>query len=162
MQKRLARLLRGQGHLNPGGDGLGGKVNRLLSRAAHTVQGGCRHTDGKAGQERCQPADIGPLLAGLGHTADDHILDVGRLDARPLDEPSDYLGGDSQLYLEQRGIWNLKHTSDVVIDTGVGLAFPLLWGLEAAAEILLEYDSGAVAGVDTLDETYWLRVGYSW
>jgi hypothetical protein len=75
---------------------------------------------------------------------------------------SDYLGGDSQLYLEQRGIWNLKHTSDVVIDTGVGLAFPLLWGLEAAAEILLEYDSGAVAGVDTLDETYWLRIGYSW
>ena len=35
-------------------------------------------------------------------------------------------------------------------------------GLEAAAEILLEYDSGAVAGVDTLDETYWLRFGYSW
>jgi hypothetical protein len=75
---------------------------------------------------------------------------------------SDYLGGDSQLYLDQRGIWNLKNASDVVIDTGVGLAFPLLWGLEAAAEILLEYDSGAVAGIDTLDETYWLRFGYSW
>lgn len=75
---------------------------------------------------------------------------------------SDYLGGDSQLYLEQRGIWNLDETSDVVIDTSLGLAFPLLWQLEAAAEILWEYDSGAVEGVEELQETYRLRLGYSW
>jgi hypothetical protein len=75
---------------------------------------------------------------------------------------SDYLGGDSQLYFEQRGIWNLDETSDVVIDTSVGLAFPLLWQLEAAAEVLWEYDSGAVEGVEELDETYRLRIGYSW
>ena len=75
---------------------------------------------------------------------------------------SDYLGGDSQLYLDQRGIWNLDSTSDVVVDTSLGLAFPLLWSLEAAAEILWEYDTGAVAGVEKLDETYRLRIGYSW
>lgn len=75
---------------------------------------------------------------------------------------SNYLGGDSQLYFDQRGIWNLNHTSDVVIDTGVGLAFPLLWGLEGAAEVLWAYDSGAVEGVDDLDETYRFRIGYSW
>lgn len=75
---------------------------------------------------------------------------------------SNYLGGDSQLYLEQRGIWNFEDTSDVVIDTSLGLSFPLLFQLEAAAEILLEYDSAAVEGVDELDETYRLRIGYSW
>jgi hypothetical protein len=75
---------------------------------------------------------------------------------------SDYLGGDSLLYFDQRGIWNLSHTSDAVIDTGLGLSFPLLWGLEAAAEILWEYDSGAVEDVDELDETYRLRIGYTW
>lgn len=75
---------------------------------------------------------------------------------------SDYLGGDSQLYFDQRGIWNLDETSDVVIDTSIGLAFPLLWQLEAAAEVLWEYDSGAVEGVEELDETYRLRIGYSW
>ncbi|RLQ23421.1 DUF481 domain-containing protein [Seongchinamella sediminis] len=75
---------------------------------------------------------------------------------------SNYLGGDSLLYFDQRGIWNLDQTSDVVIDTAVGLSFPLLWGLEAAAEILWEYDSGAVEGVEEMDETYRLRIGYRW
>lgn len=75
---------------------------------------------------------------------------------------SNYLGGDSKLYFDQRGIWNLDQTSDVVVDTAVGLSFPLLWSLEAAAEILWEYDSGAVEGVEELDETYRFRIGYSW
>jgi putative salt-induced outer membrane protein YdiY len=75
---------------------------------------------------------------------------------------SDYLGGDSRLYIDQRGVWNLDETSDVIVNTAFGLGFPLLFGLEAAAEILLEYDSGAVEGVEELDETYNLRIGYSW
>lgn len=75
---------------------------------------------------------------------------------------SDYLGGDSQLYLDQRGIWNLEAGSDVVVDTTFGLSFPLLWSLEAAAEIVWEYDSGAVEGVEELDETYKFRIGYTW
>ena len=29
-------------------------------------------------------------------------------------------------------------------------------------KILLEYDSGAVEGVEELDETYNFRIGYSW
>lgn len=75
---------------------------------------------------------------------------------------SNYLGGDSLLYLDQRGIWNLDENSDVVVNTGLGLSFPLFWRLEAAAEILWEYDSGAVEGVDELDESYKLRIGYTW
>ena len=35
-------------------------------------------------------------------------------------------------------------------------------GFEAAAEILWEYDSGAVDNVDEMDETYSLRIGYTW
>ena len=79
-----------------------------------------------------------------------------------VDASSDYLGGDSRLYFDQNGIWNLEDTSDVVLNTTFGLSFPLLWSLEAAAEVLLEYDSGAVDDVDDLDQTYKLRIGYTW
>lgn len=79
-----------------------------------------------------------------------------------LDVSSDYLGGGSSLYFDQLGIWNLKDTSDVIINSRFGLSYPLLWQLEAAAEILLEYDSGAVPGVDELDQTYNFRLGYTW
>jgi opacity protein-like surface antigen len=79
-----------------------------------------------------------------------------------LNMSSNYLGGDSRLYLDQLGILRLDDLSDVIIKTSIGLAFPLLWNFEAAAEILWEYDSGAVAGVEKLDETYMMRVGYTW
>ena len=75
---------------------------------------------------------------------------------------SNYLGGDSRLYIDQLGIWNLDETSDVIVNTTFGLGFPLLFGLEAAAEVRLDYDSGAVEGVEELDETYALRIGYAW
>jgi hypothetical protein len=75
---------------------------------------------------------------------------------------SDYLGGKSSLYFDQIGIWNLEDTSDVVVNSTFGLSFPLLWSLEAAAEVLLDYDSGAVDDVDELDETYKVRIGYTW
>jgi len=79
-----------------------------------------------------------------------------------VDLQSNYLGGESRLYLNQFGLWNLEDTSDAVINTTLGLAFPLLWNFETAAEILWEYDSGAVDGVDEMDQTYSVRVGYSW
>jgi Protein of unknown function, DUF481 len=75
---------------------------------------------------------------------------------------SNYLGGDSALYFDQNGIWNLEDTSDVIVNSTFGLSFPLLWQMEAAAEVLFEYDSGAVEGVDDLDQTYKFRVGYTW
>lgn len=75
---------------------------------------------------------------------------------------SNYLGGDSRLYFDHRGILSLEDTSDYILNTTFGLAFPLLWSLEAAAEIVLDYDSGAVEGVDELDQTYRFRVGYTW
>jgi putative salt-induced outer membrane protein YdiY len=75
---------------------------------------------------------------------------------------SNYLGGDSRLYFINATVWNLEETSDVIVKTTFGLAFPLLWRLEAAAEVLLDYDTGAVEGIDELDQTYNFRVGYTW
>jgi hypothetical protein len=75
---------------------------------------------------------------------------------------SNYLGGESRLYVDHIGIWNLEETSDLILNTKFGLAFPLLFNLEAAAEVLIEYDSGAVEGIEELDETYSFRIGYSW
>jgi len=75
---------------------------------------------------------------------------------------SNYLGGDSSLYFRQFGIWNLDETSDVIVNSTFGLPFPLFLGFEGAAEVVLEYDSGAVDDVDELDQTYRFRLGYGW
>ncbi len=75
---------------------------------------------------------------------------------------SNYLGGDSRLYLDHRGIVSMEDASDYILNTIFGLAFPLLWDFEAAAEVQLDYDNGAVEGVDELDQTYRFRVGYTW
>jgi putative salt-induced outer membrane protein YdiY len=75
---------------------------------------------------------------------------------------SNYLGGKSALYFDQAGVWSLKDTSDVIVNSTFGLSFPLMWDLEAAAEMLFEYDSGAVENVDELDQTYKVRIGYTW
>ncbi len=79
-----------------------------------------------------------------------------------IDLSSNYLGGDSRLYFRQNGIWNLDDTADVVINSTFGLAFPLLWNFEAAAELLLEYDSGVPDDIEKLDQTYSMRLGYTW
>ncbi|RLA40411.1 MAG: DUF481 domain-containing protein [Gammaproteobacteria bacterium] len=75
---------------------------------------------------------------------------------------SDYLGGGSKLYMNHDAIWNLDTTEDIILNTAFGLSFPLLGNLEAAAEVLYEYDSGAVEDIETLDETYNFRIGYTW
>ncbi|PLW83591.1 DUF481 domain-containing protein [Kineobactrum sediminis] len=75
---------------------------------------------------------------------------------------SNYLGGDSRLYLRHTGIWNLDETDEFILHLAMGLGFPLLAQIEAAAEILLDYDSGLPAEVDSLDQAYRFRIGYSW
>jgi hypothetical protein len=56
----------------------------------------------------------------------------------------------------------LQDTEDVILNTTLGLSFPLLDRFEAAAEIFLEYDSGAVEDIEELDQTYKFRIGYTW
>jgi len=79
-----------------------------------------------------------------------------------LDATSNYLGGSSRLYLNQVGILSLDGSGDVIVNTRMGLAFPLLGQVEASAELLLEYDSGALDAVKELDQTYNFRIGYAW
>ena len=75
---------------------------------------------------------------------------------------SNYLGGDSRLYLDHTGIWNLDEAENIVLKTTLGIAFPLLKGIEGAAEVSWDLNTGAVEGTEELDETYRLRLGYSW
>lgn len=75
---------------------------------------------------------------------------------------SDILSDASRVYVNHVGIWNLDTPSDIILNTTFGLAVPLWGSLEGAAEVLIEYDSGAVEGVENLDQTYNLRIGYTW
>lgn len=75
---------------------------------------------------------------------------------------SNILGGESRLYLDHNGILNLDDAGDLIVNTTIGLAFPMMFSIEAAAEVLLEYDSGVPNGVEKLDETYRFRIGYTW
>ena len=72
------------------------------------------------------------------------------------------LGGDSRLYLTHVGILNFSDDNSVILDTTLGLGFPFFFGLEAAAEFSIDYDGAAAAGKDAVDQSYNLRVGYSW
>jgi len=67
-----------------------------------------------------------------------------------------------EFYLDQLGVQSFQDTSELQANTTMGLRFPLVFGLEAAAEAVYEYDGGAVEGVDTTDETYQFRLGYRW
>lgn len=75
---------------------------------------------------------------------------------------SDYLGSESRLYLDHTGVKNLAEQDNLILNTTFGLAFPLLGHIQGATEIVLDYNSGAVAGTEELDQTYRFRVGYSW
>ena len=75
---------------------------------------------------------------------------------------TDKLGGGSRTYIDHVGVWNLEETSDLILNTIFGISVPLIYGFQAALEVKLEYDSGAVDGVKELDQTYKLRLGYAW
>ena len=72
------------------------------------------------------------------------------------------LGGDSRLYLTHVGIMNMSDDNSVILDTTVGFGFPFFFGLEAAAEFSIDYDGAAAVGKESVDQSYNLRVGYSW
>jgi len=89
-------------------------------------------------------------------------------------EDSDFVGGNwevsmtsdilpkTELYASQIGIVNFDQIDGVLVDTIIGLRFPLISGLQTAFEIKLEYDGGAVGSVDKLDQTYNFKLGYTW
>jgi putative salt-induced outer membrane protein YdiY len=79
-----------------------------------------------------------------------------------LQSESNYLGGDSRLYLDHKGVKNLADRNNLILNTTLGLSFPLLGQIQGSTELVLNYNSGAVAGTEELDQTYRIRIGYSW
>jgi hypothetical protein len=74
---------------------------------------------------------------------------------------SDFVSS-TELYLDQYGVLNFDDINGVLVDTIIGIKFPLLYGIQAALEVKYEYDGGAVEEVDDLDKTYNFKIGYSW
>lgn len=75
---------------------------------------------------------------------------------------SEYFGNDSRLYVDHSGVANLDARGDLILNTTFGMAFPLIGRVQGATEVVLNYNSGAVAGTEELDQTYRFRLGYSW
>ena len=72
---------------------------------------------------------------------------------------SNILGGDSRLYLRHVGIVGFDLGDEILIKTTAGLAFPLVFGFQAAAEISFDYDASLE---QEIDQKYSFRVGYAW
>ena len=79
-----------------------------------------------------------------------------------LRSESDYFGNDSRLFIDHKGVKNLAEGKNLILNTTVGLGFPLIGRLQGATEVVLNYNSGAVAGTQELDQTYRFRLGYTW
>jgi len=102
---------------------------------------------------------------GLAYTKEDFISSEDRSYAGAtwdVQVSSNLLGDDRVLYYRHKGIWNLDETDNLVLKNTMGLSFPLFAGFEGAAEVLLDYNSGAVEGTEKLDQTYSFRLGYRW
>jgi len=70
--------------------------------------------------------------------------------------------GALNLYLRQTNILNVSDMEKSIYRTTFGLRFPLLLGLEVAAEASADYDGGAAPGKEKLDEAVKFRIGYNW
>lgn len=75
---------------------------------------------------------------------------------------SNITGFGTTLYVNHDGTQNLEASEDLILNTTIGIRFPLLYGFETALEAEYEYDGGAVSGVEELDETYNWKLGYAW
>ena len=79
-----------------------------------------------------------------------------------LDMKSNALGQGTQSYLNQIGIWNLEDNTDIMVHTRIGITVPLFSKIALNAEVKLEYDTGAPAGIEELDQTFKFGLGYYW
>ena len=62
----------------------------------------------------------------------------------------------------KEGILDTEDTDRLIIKNTLGLAFPLLYGLEASAEMTYNYDGTASQDREEVDQVYKFRVGYAW
>ena len=105
------------------------------------------------------------LETGISHINEDFNNEVDRNYIGltwSVRSESDYFGNNSRLYVDHRGVKNLAERNNTILNTTFGLGFPLIMGLQGATEVVLDYNSGAVAGTEELDQTYRFRLGYTW
>jgi len=89
-------------------------------------------------------------------------------------EDDDFVGGSWELrltsdiipkidlYINQEGVMKLDEIDGVLVNTTIGFGLPTVFGIKSSAEALIEYDGGAVDGVDDTDQTYRIKFGYVW
>lgn len=75
---------------------------------------------------------------------------------------TDFFGFGTTAFLIHDGTLNFDDPDDLILNTTIGIKLPLIFGLETGFQAEYEYDGGAVENVDTLDETYNFRIGYTW
>lgn len=158
---------------------IGGKYDRFSNQDSETYYGGqlvfyhdefadldLRTTVGPYIGRQFYESNLLTLSGEVGAVYVDERFDVA--------EDGDFYGANwafsmtsdiiprTELYAEQTGVLNFDQIDGVLVDTIIGLRFPLVYGLQTAFEIKLEYDGGAVDDVDKLDQTYSFKLGYSW
>ena len=105
-------------------------------------------------------AELGPVYTK------EHFKQAGKDDWAGLSwivkVNSDLLGHGTNLYLNHDGNQNIEASDDLILNTQIGLTFPLIHGFETAFQIEYEYDGGAVGEVKALDTTYDWNIGYTW
>ncbi len=79
-----------------------------------------------------------------------------------MDMHSNYLGPNTDTYLNQVGVWNLEDSTDIVVNTRIGLKMPVRPKITVNTQLKLEYDSGAPVDVKEMDTTFTIGLGYRW
>lgn len=79
-----------------------------------------------------------------------------------MDMHSNVLGPKTDSYLTQVGVWNLEDSTDIVINTRIGLKMPVRSKLTVNTQLKLEYDTGAPVDVEEMDTTFTIGLGYRW
>ncbi len=67
-----------------------------------------------------------------------------------------------ELFHNQEGFWNLRHTERVTLHTSTGLRIPLSSGMTANAQLDLDWERTPPPGVKAVDTTWLLGLGYEW
>lgn len=68
----------------------------------------------------------------------------------------------TQLYHRQSGTMSVEDTEDIVIKSWTGLRFLLPHGFLASLEANIEFDNTPTPGLDRVDNTYNIKLGYGW
>ena len=79
-----------------------------------------------------------------------------------MDIHSNYLGPNTDTYLNQVGVWNLEDSTDIVVNTRIGLKMPVRPKITVNTQLKLEYDTGAPVDVEEMDTTFTIGLGYRW